>query len=280
MCLIAIAHRANARFPLVIAANRDEDYDRPTHDAHFWSDAPEVLGGRDALANGSWLAIARNGRFAAVTNLRGAERKSRSRGALVRDFVTGDAAPVARDEAGPRADGRGPRGSASALPRHSAEAPSALSPQPSALSPLQYAESIAQHAEEYAGFHFFAGEAGGEAVYVTPQSHAVLEPGIHAVSNAPLGEEWPKTALAAAEMKVALRMDDAESMVLVLMQFLALPRGTNDVESEVFIKGDRYGTRASTVIVVTEHEILFGEQSFTRGGVEYGKNRLFRTERV
>jgi uncharacterized protein with NRDE domain len=237
MCLIAIAHRANARFPLVIAANRDEDYDRPTHDAHFWTDAPDVLGGRDALANGSWLAIARNGRFAAVTNLRGAERKTRSRGALVRDFVIGEAAPAA------------------------------------------YAESIAQHADEYAGFHFFAGQAGGEAVYVTPRSHEVLQPGIHAVSNAPLGEEWPKTALAAEEMKLALRMDDAESMVLVLVQFLGLPRGTNDVESEVFIKGDRYGTRASTVIVVTETEILFGEQSFTRGGVEYGKNRLFRTPR-
>ena len=238
MCLIAIAHRVHPWFPLVIAANRDEDYDRPTHDAHFWSDAPDVLGGRDALANGSWLAIARNGRFAAVTNLGGAERKTRSRGALVRDFVTGDAAPVA------------------------------------------YAQWISERAEEYAGFHFFAGEAGGEAVYVTPQSQALLEPGIHAVSNAPAGEEWPKTALAAEEMKVALRADDAESMVLVLMQFLALPRGTGDVRSEVFIKGDRYGTRASTVIVVTEHGILFGEQSFTRGGVEYGKNRLFRTERV
>jgi uncharacterized protein with NRDE domain len=238
MCLIAIAHRAHPLFPLVIAANRDEDYDRPTYDAHFWSDAPGVLGGRDALANGSWLAIARNGRFAAVTNLRGAERKTRSRGALVRDFVTGDA---------------------------TAEA---------------YAQGISERAEEYAGFHFFAGEAGGEAVYVTPHSGEVLQPGIHSVSNAPVGEEWPKTALAIEEMKLALRMEDAESMALVLMQFLALPRGTNDVRSEVFIKGDRYGTRASTVIVVTENGILFGEQSFTRGGAEYGKNRLFRMERA
>jgi uncharacterized protein with NRDE domain len=85
--------------------------------------------------------------------------------------------------------------------------------------------------------------------------------------------------LAREEMKVALRMPDAESMMLVLLQFLGLPRGTNAVESEVFIKGDRYGTRASTVIVVAEREILFGEQSFTRGGVPYSKNRLFRIER-
>lgn len=236
MCLLAIAHRASAAFPLVIAANRDEDYDRPTHDAHFWSDAPDVLGGRDAVANGSWLAIARNGRFAAVTNLRGSERRSRSRGALVRDFVTGETAP--RD----------------------------------------YARWIAEHAREYAGFHFFAGQSGGEAVYVTPQSQSVLEPGIHAVSNAPPGEQWPKVALAAAEMNVALAMTEAESVVLVLMQFLGLPRGTSDVESEVFLQGDRYGTRASTVIVVTDREILFAEQSFTRGGVPYSKSRLFRIE--
>ncbi len=116
-------------------------------------------------------------------------------------------------------------------------------------------------------------------MYVTPESQTVVEPGVHAVSNAPAGERWPKVALAEQEMNVALRMDDAESMTLVLMQFLALPRGTGAVESEVFIKGDRYGTRASTVIVVTDREILFGEQSFTRGGVPYSKNRLFRIER-
>ncbi|HEX8617155.1 MAG TPA: NRDE family protein [Thermoanaerobaculia bacterium] len=236
MCLIAIAHRANARFPLVIAANRDEDYDRPTHDAHFWSDAPEVLGGRDAVANGSWLAIARNGRFAAVTNLRGAERQSRSRGALVRDFVMGEA------------------------------------------EPNEYANVVAARSAEYAGFHLFAGIAGGDVVYVTPETRHPVEPGIHAVSNAPAGEVWPKVGLARDEMNVALRMDDAESMVLVLMQFLGLPRGTGSVESEVFIAGDRYGTRASTVIVMTENAILFGEQSFTRGGIPYSKNRLFRIE--
>jgi hypothetical protein len=131
MCLIAIAHRAHARFPLVIAANRDEDYDRPTYDAHFWTDAPDVLGGRDALANGSWLAIARNGRFAAVTNLRGAERKTRSRGALVADFVIGD---TRRDEAGLRAEGRGAPLQRSLGARRMLPRPSALDPRPCLLS--------------------------------------------------------------------------------------------------------------------------------------------------
>lgn len=95
MCLIALAHRVSDRYPFVLAANRDEEYARPSHAADFWPDAPDVFGGRDAVAGGSWLAMTRGGRFAAVTNLRGATRKSRSRGELVRAFVTSDAEPLA-----------------------------------------------------------------------------------------------------------------------------------------------------------------------------------------
>ena len=96
MCLIIVAHRVSERFPLIIAANRDEEYERPTRGAHFWDDAPDVLGGRDLRAGGSWLAITRSGRVAAVTNLRGAMKaNARSRGELVRDFVTSDLDPVA-----------------------------------------------------------------------------------------------------------------------------------------------------------------------------------------
>ena len=95
MCLIVVAHRVSERYPLIIAANRDEDYDRPTQAAHRWEDAPDVLGGRDVLHGGSWLAITRQGRVAAVTNLRGAARPdARSRGLLVRDFVMSDRDPV------------------------------------------------------------------------------------------------------------------------------------------------------------------------------------------
>ena len=96
MCLIAIAHRAFAQFPLVIAANRDEDYDRPSTPVGPWDDEPHVVGGRDALHGGSWLAITRSGRFAAVTNLHAVPRLEhhRSRGSLVRDFVTSHETPL------------------------------------------------------------------------------------------------------------------------------------------------------------------------------------------
>ena len=99
MCLIAVAHRVSERFPLVIAANRDEEYDRPTRSAHFWDDAPDVLGGRDVRHGGSWLAITHGGRVAAVTNLRGAAKPGApSRGLLVRDFVTSSIDPVSYGE--------------------------------------------------------------------------------------------------------------------------------------------------------------------------------------
>src|SRR5436190_14761583 len=92
MCLIAIAHLASDRWPLVIAANRDEFFARPTRAAHWWDDAPDVLGGRDLRAGGSWMAVTRGGRFAMVTNVRGsgpaeAAPYTPSRGLLVADFV-------------------------------------------------------------------------------------------------------------------------------------------------------------------------------------------------
>ncbi len=121
VCLIALAAGVS-KFPLVLAANRDEDYDRPTLRAAFWREAPDVLGGRDALHFGSWLAITRRGRFAAVTNLRGSRHdpQKRSRGELVSNFVRDDSEP-----------------------RH-------------------YLNDVAAHAGQYAGFHLIAGKAGGE----------------------------------------------------------------------------------------------------------------------
>lgn len=232
MCLIAIAHRASESFPLILAANRDEDYDRASHDAHWWPDFPEVAGGRDGVHGGTWLAVRTGGRFAAVTNLRGAERRGRSRGFLVRDFVTGDA------------------------------------------SVEDYARSIADDATQYAGFHLLAGEVGGELLYISPESHHALAPGIHAFSNAPEGEEWPKMVAAREEMSRALSHDALDALIDSWMRFLQTPGGTGAIESEAFIAGDRYGTRASAVIVATRTEIVFTEQTFARGGRPLGERRV------
>ncbi|MGI9271124.1 MAG: NRDE family protein [Woeseiaceae bacterium] len=97
MCLIVLAFKTDSRFPLIVAGNRDEFHARPTHDAGWWSDQQDVLGGRDLQAGGTWLALHRAGRFAAVTNYRDAQptrRGKRSRGHLVTEFLNSEQSPI------------------------------------------------------------------------------------------------------------------------------------------------------------------------------------------
>jgi len=95
MCLILVAWHRHAAFPLVVAANRDELHARPASAAAFWPDQPGVLAGRDLQAQGTWLGVARNGRFASVTNYHGGHDPNaiESRGALVSRFLLNDLSP-------------------------------------------------------------------------------------------------------------------------------------------------------------------------------------------
>ncbi len=95
MCLILVAWKVHAAFPLVVAANRDELHARPASTAAFWPDHPEILAGRDLMAKGTWLGVARNGRFASVTNYKGGHDPdaAESRGALVLRFLLDGPAP-------------------------------------------------------------------------------------------------------------------------------------------------------------------------------------------
>ena len=238
MCLIALAHGASDRYPLVIAANRDEDHQRPTRFAHFWDDAPDVLGGRDGMKGGSWLAVTRNGRFAAVTNLHGAVPRTRSRGMLVSGFVT------------------------------------------SAIEPEEFATEVVRDAAEYAGFHLIAGVTGGEVVYVAGEESRTLERGVYGFSNARNGEHWSKVDVAIAAVSEALSAaGDADALSDELLRFLRTPRNSGRVQEEVFITGERYGTRASTVVIATANEILFAEQNYASGGITTGDALQFRIRR-
>lgn len=95
MCLILVGWKTHRDYPLVVAANRDEFHARPATAAAFWPDQPEILAGRDLQARGTWLGIARNGRFASVTNYRGGHDPSaaESRGALVSRFLSSALSP-------------------------------------------------------------------------------------------------------------------------------------------------------------------------------------------
>jgi uncharacterized protein with NRDE domain len=224
-----------SKFPLILAANRDEDYDRPTLPADFWADAPDILGGRDALHLGSWLAITKGGRFAAVTNLRGSVRdpRKRSRGELVSAFVRGD------------------------------------------TPPRQYMDDVVARADAYAGFHLIAGEVGGDVVQggSTP-SRSIA--GLYALSNALPGERWPKVDVAQDELRRLVLLENSDELIAETLQFLVARRGTNHAQSEIFVAGERHGTRSSTVIVASTDHITFVEQAYARHGVPDSEPRRFR----
>ena len=121
---------------------------------------------------------------------------------------------------------------------------------------------------EYAGFHLLAGDDD-----VFQLSGGVISPigdGVHALSNAPPGIRWPKVDTAEDEMRKLLSTSDDVELADAILRFLSTPRGTNRVESEVFIAGERYGTRSSTAIVVGDERIFFAERNFERGGKQIG----------
>src|SRR3954470_13682242 len=96
MCLIVLAWKKLADYPLIVAANRDEFHGRPAAPAAFWPDKPALLAGRDLEAKGTRMGVERSGRFAAVTNYGGGSepRAVESRGALVTRFLESNASPA------------------------------------------------------------------------------------------------------------------------------------------------------------------------------------------
>lgn len=237
MCLIAIAHLTSAEFPLVIAANRDEFYDRPTRSAHAWTEDPNVIGGRDLRAGGSWLAVRHGGRFAAVTNVRDAGRAEGgpSRGLLVSDFVRGIGAP-----------------------------------------PLAYAQAI-RGEQYSGFHLIVGDAAALVHCSNSTRGAAVIEPGVFAISNAPPGTHWPKVDVGRDHLAGAMSRHRApDALADDLLGFLSTPRG-KPIEAEVFVHTPVYGTRSSTVIIEeSDGAILFVEQNYNATGARDGDAGRFR----
>lgn len=96
MCLVVFAWKVRPDLTLAVGANRDEFHRRPTARAAFWLEAPDVLAGRDLEADGTWMGVTRSGRVAFLTNHRDPPSHrggAPSRGALVAEFLRGEATP-------------------------------------------------------------------------------------------------------------------------------------------------------------------------------------------
>lgn len=156
MCLILIAHRPSTELPLLVLANRDEFYSRPTAAASRWSEAPGMVAGRDLVSGGTWFGVC-NGRWAAVTNFRDGSRdrtrehSTRSRGWLVRDYLLGGS------------------------------------------SPQSFLCELDGFAADFAGFNLLLGD-GEDLWYSSNRGQAArsLAPGIYGLSNQLLDTPWPK----------------------------------------------------------------------------------------
>ncbi|MBS1795797.1 MAG: NRDE family protein [Acidobacteria bacterium] len=226
MCVIFFAYHHHPDFPLVLLANRDEFYDRPTAAAGFWEDAPRIFAGRDLLFGGTWLGITETGRFAAVTNYRDprAPKGGSSRGALVGDFLAGD------------------------------------------VSTEEYLHDVRRRAGEFSGFNLLVGELRPEKQtlgYFSNRGNDVemLGPGVYGLSNHLLDTPWPKVESGKNRLRALLAAaePDKREMFEILRDRTTaadrdLPETGVGLERErllssIFIETPVYGTRSSSVVL-------------------------------
>ncbi len=224
MCLIVFAWKLVPDCPLILAANRDEFFIRPTQPADWWEDHPGVYAGRDLQAGGTWLGIDRQGRFAALTNIRNghaAKLDKRSRGELVAAYL--------RDP----------------------------------IDPLHYLERVHESAGDYNGFNLIFGDAN-HLFWLSNEdgiSFRALDSGIYGVSNGTLDTPWPKVVRAKAQFASLLCQgapDDAYFEMLADTTRATdsrLPDTGVSLEwerllSPICIESPDYGTRTSTLLRV------------------------------
>lgn len=247
MCLILLAWRAHPDYPLVFAGNRDESYARPSAAAEFWKDDGNIYGGRDLEKGGTWLGLNLSGRFAAVTNYRegpAARRPAaRSRGDLTTAFLRGNARPD------------------------------------------DYLSGLGPDAQQYGGFSLLVGDFES-LCYLSNRGPSVapLSPGVHGLSNHLIDTPWPKVRI--GKERVAKLLDAGEKQMMEGL-FAALADQTPAPDGELpdsgvgiarerelspaFIAGERYGTRASTVVLVDRnYQVTFAERAFGPKGAVLG----------
>ncbi len=270
MCLILFAYRVLPGMPLIVAANRDEFYDRPAQSAHFWPDAPAVLAGRDKIASGTWLGVNRRGHFAAITN-----------------FASADLQPL---PAAPTNEASQPTHSRGALASNFLHGH---------IRAMEYARAL--RGGDYEGFNLLLWD--GETLVCTSNRGPTqaLEPGYHGLTNAEFGARWPKVVDGIESLRRVVNqaypvrgsptpsahgiepsrqiaqqgpMEDAIIKLLRNDRTASddrLPRRGQPLEFErriapCFIVGEDYGTRASTAVICATNETTLTEQGYGRRG--------------
>jgi len=237
MCLILFSHKSHKNYKLILAANRDEFYDRPTLPMQWWENNDGVLAGIDQDKRGTWMGVNKNGRFAALTNYRQmpiAEKFDSSRGFLVSEFLTSD---ISRDE---------------------------------------YMAELRSCAAAYDGYNLLFGDVEKISYFSNKGAEtAELQPGIYGLSNHLLNTAWPKVEAGKVRLQEIVEKDDVDTNSLFEMmentdfgQDSDLPDTGVGLELErilsaAFIKSPDYGTRCSTVLLVDwDNNVTLEERSY------------------
>lgn len=240
MCLVLLAWRGHAKYPCVIAANRDEMHSRPTAAAQWWPTSPAILAGRDLSAGGTWFGLTRTGRFAALTNYRDPQQHRAnppSRGALVTSILL----------SGGTID-----------------------------DSLQRLRAVSA---DYNGFNVLFSDGRRLAVFESVLGEGrELGPGIYGLSNHLLDTPWPKVQTAKSRLSKALSDPAGAEPLLALLRDdkpapdAELPRTGVSLEwerllSSAFVRAADYGTRCSTVVRIDEsRRACFDEWSWDAAG--------------
>ena len=242
MCLILFAHDAHPEYRLVLAANRDEFYARPTAAAAPWEDAPGVIAGRDLSGGGTWLGITRQGRWSALTNVRDPGEPARdapTRGRLVADYLRDDATPE------------------------------------------DYLRSLLPRSAEFNGFNLLVADRESLywASNREPGAGRRLAPGVYGLSNHLLDTPWPKVTRGKEALRSLLRQAGTLQPDALLSLLLDRARAADhelpdtgvgrDRErmlSSLFIVSPEYGTRSSTALLIDRAgRAVLVERTYPRG---------------
>lgn len=249
MCLIILAIDQHPDYPFILCGNRDEFHLRPTKQADYWSDVKQIFAGRDLEKGGTWLGVTTTGKIAAVTNVRDKidiGTDFLSRGEIVTDFLKGD------------------------------------------VSPKQFIEELKTKEHDYQGYNVIVGEYKDFHYSSNRVSDSVkLDQGFHVISNAKLNTSWPKAEQLKKNFTDSLRNELSESEYIEKWLTILrdqttfpdeeLPHTGVGVELErilspIFINGEHYGTRASTIILLRrDGQIHFVEQSYGPNAVLQGR---------
>lgn len=234
MCLILFAQHAHPDYALVLAANRDEFYERPAIAAHQWTEGPFLFAGKDLRAGGTWLGINQSGKMAAVTNYRDLRQKRNaiySRGELV-PKVLGDGNPTPF------------------------------------LEQLRHGENY-----DGFNLLFWDGDRMSCTSNISGKTEH-MGSGIHGLSNALINTPWHKVEYGKTLFRKNLELDPEgmlEGLFNLLgdtsegneLPDTGLPKDLERKVSSIFIKTEFYGTRCSTVVLIGKRgQVYFEERSF------------------